>query len=31
MLVCTDVAARGIDVDDTTHVSNYQSPEAIQT
>lgn len=27
VLVCTDVAARGIDVDDVTHVINYQCPE----
>ena len=27
MLVATDVAARGIDVDDVTHVINYQCPE----
>src|SRR5699024_2445635 len=27
VLVATDVAARGIDVDDVTHVINYQSPE----
>jgi superfamily II DNA/RNA helicase len=27
VLVATDVAARGIDVDDVTHVVNYQAPE----
>src|SRR6476620_10993052 len=27
VLVATDVAARGIDIDDVTHVINYQSPE----
>ena len=27
VLVCTDVAARGIDVDGVTHVINYQTPE----
>ena len=27
MLVATDVAARGIDIDDITHVINYQCPE----
>lgn len=27
MLVATDVAARGIDVEDVTHVINYQCPE----
>ena len=27
MLVATDVAARGIDVDDITHVINYQLPD----
>ena len=27
MLVATDVAARGIDIDDITHVVNYQIPE----
>ncbi|MEU3874510.1 DEAD/DEAH box helicase [Streptomyces sp. NPDC029704] len=31
VLVCTDVAARGIDVDDVTHVVNYQSPEDEKT
>src|SRR5262249_32680370 len=27
VLVATDVAARGLDVDDVTHVINYQCPE----
>lgn len=27
VLVCTDVAARGLDVDDVTHVINFQCPE----
>ncbi|WP_414935592.1 DEAD/DEAH box helicase [Amycolatopsis sp. cmx-11-51] len=27
VLVATDVAARGIDIDDVTHVINYQTPE----
>ena len=27
VLVATDVAARGIDVDDVTHVINYQTPD----
>src|SRR5690606_39698940 len=27
MLVATDVAARGIDVDDISHVINYQLPD----
>ena len=27
VLVATDVAARGIDIDDVTHVINYQCPE----
>tara|TARA_R110002012_G_scaffold322099_1_gene555485 strand:+ start:18323 stop:20215 length:1893 start_codon:yes stop_codon:yes gene_type:complete len=31
MLVATDVAARGIDVDDITHVINYQLPDEIET
>lgn len=31
MLVATDVAARGIDVDDITHVVNYQLPDEIET
>ncbi|UVS77178.1 DEAD/DEAH box helicase [Actinokineospora sp. UTMC 2448] len=31
VLVCTDVAARGIDVDDVTHVVNYQCPEDEKT
>ncbi|MCM2576179.1 DEAD/DEAH box helicase [Streptomyces meridianus] len=31
VLVCTDVAARGIDVDGVTHVVNYQSPEDEKT
>ena len=31
MLVATDFAARGIDVDDITHVINYQLPDEIET
>ncbi|MGA5320258.1 DEAD/DEAH box helicase [Streptomyces seoulensis] len=31
VLVCTDVAARGIDVGGVTHVINYQSPEDEKT
>ncbi|MFF4570558.1 DEAD/DEAH box helicase, partial [Streptomyces sp. NPDC001410] len=31
VLVCTDVAARGIDVEGVTHVVNYQSPEDEKT
>ncbi|TJY35881.1 DEAD/DEAH box helicase [Pontimicrobium aquaticum] len=31
MLVATDVAARGIDVDDITHVINYQLPDETET
>jgi ATP-dependent RNA helicase DeaD len=31
MLVATDVAARGIDVEDITHVINYQLPDEIET
>lgn len=30
MLVATDVAARGIDVEDITHVINYQLPDEIE-
>ncbi|MEM9687534.1 MAG: DEAD/DEAH box helicase, partial [Bacteroidota bacterium] len=30
ILVATDVAARGIDVDDITHVINYQLPDEIE-
>jgi ATP-dependent RNA helicase DeaD len=30
MLVCTDVAARGIDVDNITHVINYNLPEDVE-
>ncbi len=30
MLVATDVAARGIDVDDISHVINYQLPDEIE-
>lgn len=30
MLVCTDVAARGIDVNNITHVINYNLPEEIE-
>jgi len=31
MLIATDVAARGIDVDNITHVINYQLPDDIET
>lgn len=31
MLVATDVAARGIDVDDITHVINYQLSDEVET
>ena len=31
ILVATDVAARGLDVDDVTHVVNYQCPEDAMT
>ncbi|GEQ86049.1 DEAD/DEAH box helicase [Patiriisocius marinistellae] len=31
MMVATDVAARGIDVDNITHVINYQLPDEIET
>lgn len=31
MLVATDVAARGIDVDNVTHVINYQLPDEVET
>ncbi|SMD16240.1 DEAD/DEAH box helicase [Kibdelosporangium aridum] len=31
VLVATDVAARGIDIDDVTHVINFQCPEDEQT
>ena len=31
LLVATDVAARGIDVDDITHVIHYQLPDEIET
>ncbi|MDR3081127.1 MAG: DEAD/DEAH box helicase, partial [Streptomyces sp.] len=31
VLVCSDVAARGIDVEGVTHVINYQSPEDEKT
>lgn len=30
VLIATDVAARGIDVDDISHVINYQVPESYQ-
>ena len=30
MLVATDVAARGIDVSDVTHVINYSTPNAYE-
>ncbi len=30
MLVATDVAARGIDVNDITHVVNYNLPEEVE-
>jgi ATP-dependent RNA helicase RhlE len=31
VLVATDIAARGIDVDDLTHVINYELPEVPET
>ncbi|MHA1264951.1 MAG: DEAD/DEAH box helicase [Candidatus Helarchaeota archaeon] len=31
LLVATDVMARGIDIDDITHVINYDKPEKIET
>ena len=31
VLVATDIAARGIDVDDLTHVINYDLPESAET
>ena len=31
LLIATDVAARGIDVEDITHVINYQFPDEIET
>jgi ATP-dependent RNA helicase DeaD len=31
MLIATDVAARGIDVDDITHIINYGLPDEIET
>jgi ATP-dependent RNA helicase RhlE len=31
ILVATDIAARGIDVDDLTHVINYEIPEIAET
>lgn len=31
LLVATDVAARGIDIDDITHVIHYQLPDEIET
>ena len=30
-MVATDIAARGIDVDDLTHVFNYELPEVPET
>jgi len=30
LLVATDVAARGLDVDDLTHVINYSLPDDIE-
>ena len=29
MLVCTNVAARGIDIDGVAHVINYSAPDSI--
>ncbi|MBN8703130.1 MAG: DEAD/DEAH box helicase [Bacteroidetes bacterium] len=31
LLICTDVAARGIDVDNVTHVINYNIPEELES
>ncbi len=31
LLVCTDVAARGIDVDDLSHVINYNLPDELES
>jgi ATP-dependent RNA helicase RhlE len=31
VLVATDIAARGIDIDDLTHVFNYELPEVPET
>lgn len=31
LLIATDVAARGLDVDDLTHIINYHLPETIET
>ncbi|MEK7672841.1 MAG: DEAD/DEAH box helicase [Patescibacteria group bacterium] len=31
LMVATDVAARGIDVDDLTHIINYQLPDSLET
>ncbi|WP_018658182.1 DEAD/DEAH box helicase [Actinomadura flavalba] len=31
VLVATDVAARGLDVDDVTHVVNYETPDSAET
>jgi ATP-dependent RNA helicase DeaD len=31
ILVCTDVAARGIDVQDITHVVNYSIPRELDS
>ena len=31
MLVATDVAARGLDIDDVSHVVNYDMPDVAET